>query len=608
MSGGHLASSLGVTEITVALHHVFNTPNDKIIFDVGHQGYIHKMLTERRDKMKTIRKKNGISGFLRRDESPYDAFGAGHAGTSISAALGMAVALEKTHPDRSVIAVLGDGAMTCGMSFEALNQAGDLRPNNLIVVLNDNEMSISHNVGAISRHFSMAVTSHVPTKARSKFKSLYKKGYIPEIIYKIFDRAEEATQGFISAPSMLFEALGFRYIGPVDGHNIKELSRAFEQAKKQDAPVLVHAITTKGKGYKPAEINPTVWHGVRPFSKEKGEFVQLPTKQPKVPTYTAAFSQSLIKIASTMPEVVAITAAMPSGTGLDKFEAKFPDRFYDVGICESHAITFAAGLACEGKKPVCAIYSTFLQRSYDQILHDVCIQKLPVVFAIDRAGVVGDDGETHQGVFDVSFLRSMPNITLMAPKDENELQDMLYTALKMESPVAIRYPRGNALGVPMSLVPKQLPLGKAEVIQRGKDVLLIALGNMVRNCEEASQILAESGISSTIINARFAKPLDERLFLNELPKYKLVCTVEDQMLAGGFGSAIVELASDNSISLKNAIKRFGIGDHFVAHATQQEQQAMNHYDPASIARTVIDILGREKTLVFKRAVNLKRQS
>jgi len=588
MSGGHLASSLGVTELTIALHYAFNTPFDRIVWDVGHQAYIHKMLTERRDKMKTIRHKNGISGFLRRDESPYDAFGAGHAGTSISAALGMALGLEKEHPDRSVVAVLGDGAMTCGLTFEALNQAGDVRPNNLIVVLNDNEMSISPNVGAISRLFSMAVTSHVPTKARSKFKNLYRRGYIPELIYKIFDRAEEVTQGFISGPSMLFESLGFRYIGPVDGHDIKALVKAFTQAKKQNEPVLIHAVTTKGKGYKPAEINPTAWHGVKPFCKEKGEFIKLPTRQVGIPTYTSVFSDTLVKLAHQMPEIVAITAAMPSGTGLDHFQETFPDRFYDVGICESHAVTFAAGLACEGKHPICAIYSTFLQRAYDQILHDVCIQKLPVVFAIDRAGMVGDDGETHQGLFDVSFMRSMPNITIMAPKDENELQHALYTAFKLNTPVAIRYPRGLARGVTMDAKMHLLPLGKSELIKHGQDVLLIALGNMVQYAEEAAEILLQHGISTTIINTRFAKPLDEALLLSEIAQHKLTCTIEDQMLAGGFGSAVLELAAD--ATLQCPIKRFGVGDHFVPHASTKEQHILNHYDPASIANFVCTIL------------------
>jgi 1-deoxy-D-xylulose-5-phosphate synthase len=500
----------------------------------------------------------------------------------------MALALEKEAPERSVVAVLGDGAMTCGMSFEALNHAGDVRPSNLIIVLNDNEMSISPNVGAISRLFSMAVTSHVPTRARFKLKSLYKRGYIPELLYKIFDRAEEVTQGFISGPSMLFESLGIRYIGPVDGHNIKDLVRAFNQAKKQDVPVLIHAVTTKGKGYKPAEVNPTVWHGVNPFCKEKGEFIKLASKQTPIPSYTSVFSDTLIKIAHSMPEVVAITAAMPSGTGLDRFQREFPDRFYDVGICESHGVTFAAGLACEGKRPVCAIYSTFLQRAYDQILHDVCIQKLPVVFAIDRAGVVGDDGETHQGVFDISFLRSIPNMTIMAPKDENELQHMLFSAIKLAAPVAIRYPRGQARGVAMDSCPHQIPIGKGEVLRNGSDVLLIGLGNMVQYAEIAADLLANEGLSCGVINARFAKPLDEKLFISHLPRYKMVCTIEDQMLAGGFGSALVEFAADHAISLKMPIKRFGIGDHFVAHATQQEQHKMNHYDPSAIVHFILE--------------------
>ncbi len=589
MSGGHLASSLGVTELTVALHHAFETPRDKLIWDVGHQGYVHKMICGRRHRMQSIRKRKGISGFLRRDESEYDTFGAGHAGTSISAAVGVAAALQREEPGRSVVAIIGDGAMTCGMAFEAMNHAGDLKLNNLIVVLNDNEMSIAPNVGAISRFFSLAVTSSMPTKARSKLKSLYRKGYIPHLVYKAFDRAEEVTQGLISDPAMLFEAFGFRYIGPVDGHNIEDLVRALEHAKKQDVPVLVHALTTKGKGYQPAEINPIKWHGVRPFHKEKGEFIKLPGGQKQPPSYTEVFSRSLISIAECMPKVAAITAAMPSGTGLDRFQERFPDRFYDVGICESHAVTFAAGLACEGYRPVCAIYSTFLQRSYDQVLHDVCIQKLPVVFALDRAGAVGDDGETHQGVFDISYLRSIPNITLMAPKDENELQHMLLTALLHDGPVALRYPRGEGVGVALDRHFSPLPIGKAEIVEQGEDILFIALGPMVQYALQASHVLRQkAGLTSTVINARFAKPLDVELLAAEIPRYGHVYTIEDHVLAGGFGSAVMEMICDQAVELQAPLKRFGVGDAFVPHASQQEQHRMHHYDPESIVSFVLE--------------------
>jgi 1-deoxy-D-xylulose-5-phosphate synthase len=582
-SGGHLASSLGATELTVALHHVFDAPQDKLVWDVGHQGYIHKMLTGRRHLMHTIRRRSGISGFLRRNESVYDSFGTGHAGNSISAALGMAVALRHQAPERYVVAVIGDGAMTSGMAFEALNHAGDLRIRRLIVVLNDNEMSISPNVGAISWFFSRSITSRTPTRARSKFKSLYRQGYIPEIVYKAIDRVEDITQGAISGPAMLFEAFGFRYIGPVDGHNIDDLVKALKNAKNQDIPVLVHARTIKGRGYDPAEANPIKWHGVSPFQKEKGKFrgSLLPALQP--PTYTAVFARTLVRLAKQDKRIVAITAAMPTGTGLDRFQKELPERFYDVGICEEHAVTFAAGLACEGLRPVCAIYSSFLQRSYDQIVHDVCAQNLPVVFAIDRGGAVGEDGETHQGVFDVSYLRSLPNMVVMSPKDENELQHMLYTALQHPGPVALRYPRACGSGLPFAKKLSRLEIGKAQVVSRGSDVLFVCLGPMVQYAVCVAQRLSrELGLSASVINARFAKPLDRELFEEEFPKHRAVCTIEDHVLAGGFGSAILEFASDHHVKLQQPIWRFGIGDVFVPHATQAQQHAMQHYDPESI--------------------------
>ena len=588
-SGGHFASSLGTTEITVALHKVFDTPHDRIVWDVGHQAYIHKMLTGRRHQMGGIRTKDGISGFLKRNESPFDSFGAGHAGTSISAAVGMRVALDNLAPDRYVTAVIGDGSLTSGMVFEALNHAGDLGLKRFIVVLNDNEMSISKNVGALSWLFSRTLTGERSSRARETVKNLHKRGYIPDLLFRAVDRAEEVTQGFFSTPAMLFEAFGFRYIGPVDGHNLPAVLQALENAKLQDIPTIVHCHTVKGKGYEPAEGDPILWHGVVPFDRTKGEFKgsNSASAPKKLPTYTGVFADTVASIAQSDPSVVAITAAMPSGTGLDKVQHVIPRQVYDVGICEQHAVTYAAGLACEGMKPIVAIYSTFLQRAYDQIVHDVCIQKLPVTFAIDRGGVVGNDGKTHQGVFDIGYLRSIPHMTIMSPKDENELRHMLFTAVTLGAPAAVRYPRGNGIGAQFDETLHKLPVGKAEVLRRGKDVLFVCFGPIIGNAMAAADKLqSELGISCTIINARFAKPLDEQLLASELPKYQVVCTIEDHSIAGGFGSAVIELAQEKNIPLQANIHRFGVGDAFVPHATQAEQHAMNGYDSASIVSYV----------------------
>jgi 1-deoxy-D-xylulose-5-phosphate synthase len=588
-SGGHFASSLGTTEISVALHKVFDTPHDRLIWDVGHQAYVHKMLTGRRQQMAGIRTLKGISGFLKRSESPFDAFGAGHAGTSISAAVGMRVGLDAVAPERYVAAIIGDGSLTSGMAFEALNHAGDLRLKRFIVVLNDNEMSISKNVGALSWLFSRTVTGERSSRARNTFKRLHERGYIPDLIYRAVDRAEEVTQGFFSSPAMLFEAFGFRYIGPVDGHDLPSLIQALENAKRQDIPVIVHCHTVKGKGYEPAEEDPILWHGVVPFDRTKGIFnasapALTPNQTPKkLPSYTGVFADTVAEIAAKDRSVVAITAAMPSGTGLDKVAKQLPEQVFDVGICEQHAVTYAAGLACEGMKPIAAIYSTFLQRGYDQIVHDVCIQKLPVTFAIDRGGVVGNDGETHQGVFDIAYLRTIPNITIMSPKDENELRHMLYTAVHLGEPVAVRYPRGNGLGVALDPELKKLPIGKSEILRRGSDALIIGFGPIVSYATEAAEILSKQhSIECTVINARFTKPLDHELLSNELPKYDVVCTLEDHALAGGFGSAVVEFANDNNLNLRSSIRRFGIGDSFVPHGSQAEQHKMHGYDATSI--------------------------
>ncbi len=588
-SGGHFASSLGAVELTVALHHVFNTPSDKLIWDVGHQAYIHKMVTGRKDHLGTIRKKNGLSGFLRREESEHDAFGAGHAGTSISAALGMAEAFAKQGSKNKVVAIIGDGSISAGMAIEALNHTGALK-RQLIVVLNDNDMSISPNVGALNRLFSMAVTSKFPTLARQSFKDLHKKGYVPDIVYQAIDRAEEAAVGFFAGgPAGWFESFGFRYIGPIDGHNLSDLVTALEHAKNQDGPVLIHARTAKGKGFEPAEQDPLKWHGVNPFDRKTATFiapVQPITK--KLPSYSEVFADALADIADKDPKVVAITAAMPTGTGLDRFEARHKDKFYDVAICEQHGVTFAAGLACEGFRPVCAIYSTFLQRAYDQVVHDVCIQNLPVTFAMDRGGVVGNDGHTHQGVFDIAYLRCLPNMVIMSPKDENELRHMMYTASKHNGPIAVRYPRGNAIGVKIDPEFKELEIGKAEIVRQGEDALIVAFGPFVNDAVKLAEDLdSEHNIKVTVVNARFAKPLDTDLLSNLLPKYQTICTWEDHALAGGFGSAIVEFANDAALDLKCAIKRFGVGDYFVDHASQKEQYEMCEYDPKNVSNFII---------------------
>lgn len=578
--GGHFASSLGAAEISVVLHHLFDTPHDRLIWDVGHQGYIHKMLTGRRGEMGRIRTKDGISGFLKRNESEFDAFGAGHAGTSISAAVGMATALQRTDPSRYVVSVIGDGSMTAGMAFEALNHAGALGLKNFIVVLNDNEMSISPNVGALSWLFSRAVTSKTSNMARSGFKNLYKKGLVPELVYRAIDKAEEAAQSFFATPSMLFEAFGFRYIGPVDGHDVEALVDAITRAKAQDVPVLVHASTLKGKGYSYAEEDCITWHAVSPFDRSKGVF-RKGAKTP--PTYTSVFADTLVRLAQEDEKVIGITAAMAGGTGLDKLQEKVPNAYVDVGICEQHAVTFAAGMACEGYKPVCAIYSTFLQRAYDQVLHDVCIQRLPVVFAMDRGGVVGNDGETHQGVFDIAYLRTIPHIVLASPKDENELQHMLKSAIDYGCPVGLRYPRGAGTGIELDLELKTIPLGKGEVVQEGEEILFICFGPMTQyGLAVASRIEKEFGVRPTVVNARFAKPLDEELIEQEVRRHAHVYTIEDHALMGGFGSAILEFVQDKKIPLENHIERFGVADEFVTHATQAEQHHMNGYDPESI--------------------------
>lgn len=569
-TGGHLAPSLGTVELTLALYRVFHFPEDKLVWDVGHQAYTHKLLTGRRKAFSTLRQKGGITGFPNRFESPYDAFGVGHASTAISAALGMAVARDLDAGDapenkRHVIAVLGDGALTGGEAFEGLNNAGDLG-RNLIVVLNDNGRSIDKNVGAMSEYLSALRIAPQYNRAKKDVEHLLKS--IPRIGGKVYKTASAIKDGVRTAlvPGAPFEEMGFRYIGPIDGHNLELLTEVFSQVRQMTGPILVHVHTKKGKGYLPAEEAPEKFHGIGKFDAATGEC----PKKEGAPSYTSVFSDALIELAKTDEDIVAITAAMPSGTGLKAFGKAYPERFFDVGIAEEHAVTFAAGLAAAGKKPVVALYSTFAQRAYDQILHDVCLQKLPVVFALDRAGLVGQDGPTHHGVFDYSYLRHLPGMTVMAPKNEAELRDMLKTALALGGPVAVRYPRGAAVGVKIPEAMTMLPLGKAEVLRNKGSIALLAIGSMVQATEKAADLLAEEGIAVRVVNMRFVKPLDTELLLSLArdPEIRGLVTLEENMLAGGFGSAVLEALSDAGVLLP--VRRFGIGNTFVEQGTREE--------------------------------------
>jgi 1-deoxy-D-xylulose-5-phosphate synthase len=561
-NGGHLAPNLGVVELTLALHRIFRTPRDKIIWDVGHQSYVHKLITGRREQFDTLRRYGGLSGFPRPDESEHDTFATGHSSTSISAALGMALARDFKGEKHSVVAVIGDGAMTGGMAFEALNHAGHLKTD-LIVVLNDNEMSISPNVGAMSGYLSRIRTDPKYSRGKEEIEQLLRR--IPSIgstVLKVAERLKDSLK-YLVVPGMIFEELGFTYLGPIDGHNIPSMLNTFEQAKALGGPVLVHVITEKGRGYEPAVKKADKFHGIGPFDISSGDSL----KKSDISTYTEVFGSTLVRLAEQDPGIVAITAAMCSGTGLSEFAQKYPDRFFDVGIAEQHAVTLAAGMAISGLKPVVAIYSTFLQRAYDQIIHDVCLQNLPVVFAVDRGGIVGDDGPTHHGLFDYSFLRSVPNIVLMAPADENELQHMLNTALQIGRPCALRYPRGVGLGVALSPALTEIPVGKAEVINDGKDITLLAVGNMVPVARRAAGMLKEHGVSAAVINARFIKPLDADCITGYAVRNGRLITVEENVLAGGFGSAVLELLQ--SAGARDVqVKCVGIPDTFVEHGSQ----------------------------------------
>jgi 1-deoxy-D-xylulose-5-phosphate synthase len=584
-TGGHLAPSLGTVELTIALHYVFDSPRDKIVWDVGHQAYTHKLLTGRQDRFHTLRQHGGISGFPKRSESPHDAFDTGHSSTSISAALGMASGRCLKRERHRVIAVIGDGSMTAGMAFEGLNNAGDLNKD-LIVILNDNGMSIAPNVGALSSFLSRKFTRPTMVFLKKQVEALL--GAFPGIGGDLVAWAKKGEESFKTffTPGMLFEALKFNYLGPVKGHRLDHLIETLNNIKNLSGPVLVHVLTTKGKGYEPAESDPTGFHGLGRFDPDTGE----PKKSVgEVPSYTEVFGDTLVRLAREDAKIVAISAAMPDGTGLVDFRAQFPERFFDVGICEQHAVTFAGGLAVEGLRPVVAIYSTFLQRAYDQVLHDVCLQKLPVVFALDRGGVVGEDGETHQGLFDLSYLRHLPNLVLMAPKDEDELRHMLYTAVDHPGPIALRYPRGRGVGVGFTATLHKIPVGKAEVLREGEDLLILALGASVYPSLEAAHELAELGFSATVVNARFVKPLDESLILSLAARHGRILTVEENMLAGGFGSAVLELLADRGLT-GVAVKRLGIADVFMEHGAPAILREKYGLDAAGILKGALSLL------------------
>ena len=586
-NGGHLAPSLGTVELTLALHYVFDTPGDRLVWDVGHQAYAHKIITGRRDRFHTLRQKGGISGFPRRSESEYDVFGVGHSSTSISAAAGIAGARCLKKERYKVIAVIGDGSMTAGMAYEGLNWSGD-QEKDLIIVLNDNEMSISPNVGAMSSYLNRIMTGQQVTKLRSSILSFFKT--IPgvgEQMAKFTRHAEESLKAFFT-PGALFEELGFQYVGPLEGHKLNQLIKNFRNVKGLERPVLVHVITKKGKGYPFAEEEPSRFHGIGPFDIATGQ----PRAQSGGPrAYTEVFGRTIVDLARDDERIVAITASMCTGTGLDRFAEEFPQRFYDVGIAEQHGVTFAAGLATEGFIPVVAIYSTFLQRAYDQVVQDVCLQNLPVIFALDRGGIVGDDGPTHHGLFDYSFLRAIPNIIMMAPKDENELQHMLKTAVDCGSPVSIRYPRGKGVGVPVDDRAKPLEIGKGEILRVGTDVAIVAIGSTVYPSLEAAGTLEQEGIEATVVNARFVKPLDAELICDTASAMQKMIIVEENSLMGGFGSAVLELLQERGLS-GVTVRRMGIGNEFVAHATQAELRRECGIDAEGIARAVRDMAGR----------------
>ena len=558
-TGGHLASNLGVTELTIALHYVFNSPVDKIVWDVGHQSYVHKLLTGRKDRFSTLRQFGGLSGFPKRAESKYDAFDTGHSGTSISAALGMAIARDLKKEDFKVIAVTGDASLSNGMSLEAINNAGHLKKD-LVVILNDNEMSIAPNVGAISAHLNRIITGEFYNKTKERAKNFISKREIFGLpVMRIAKVIEEGLKGIISH-GIMFEELGFKYVGPIDGHDLKQLIETFQSIKRFKEPVMVHVVTKKGKGYKHAEDNPSSFHGTPAFEIESGE-----VNSKKVMTFTGVFSRTILKIAAKDKKVVAITAAMPSGTGLDKFQERYPARFFDVGIAEEHAVTFAGGLAAGGLKPVVAIYSTFLQRAYDSIIHDIAMPAYPVVFAIDRSGIVGDDGETHQGVFDISFLSHVPNFVIMSPADEAEFKEMLELAFKLKRPVALRYPRGEVTA--SRIGGGKVIYNRSAVVRNGKHTCILSVGTMLVEAIKAADELKKEGIETGIVNARFIKPLDTVMLKTLARKYKKIVIVEENLSAGGFGSLVLDYYDKNSIKIE--LVRLGLPDKFIEHGSRK---------------------------------------
>ena len=594
-TGGHLGASLGAVEMTLAMHYVYDTPNDRIVWDVGHQAYGHKAITGRRDRFPTLRQYQGLCGFPKRNESEYDTFAVGHAGTALSAACGMAMARDIQKKNFNVVAVVGDAAISNGMAMEAMNNIGDHPDMKLTVILNDNEMSISPSVGAMTSYLNKILTGKTFNQAKRNFEGLIDK--IPNVgpqMVKIAHHAEEALKGFVT-PGTLFEELGFRYYGPLDGHNLPTLVDILKRVKELKGPVLLHVVTKKGKGYAPAEENPEKFHGVSVFDKQTGKSAI--STVPAPPAYTKVFGDAMIELAGKNDKLVAITAAMPEGTGLKAFGQKFPGRFIDVGIAEEHAVCMAAGLACEGIKPVAAIYSTFLQRAFDQIIHDVCLQKLPVVFALDRGGLVGDDGETHQGVYDLSYLRCVPNMVVMAPSDENELRNMLYTAVEHNGPIALRYPRGNGEGVVIEPGFKKLEIGKGLLLEEGKDYALLAVGRMVGVAKTVRALLKKEGLEGTVANMRFVKPLDEKLLVSIARKNKVLLTLEENVVAGGFGSAVLEALQKNGIS-DCAVKQVGIPDQFIEHGKPQLQREHCGLEPQQIAAEVKKLIGSQKSAVL----------
>jgi 1-deoxy-D-xylulose-5-phosphate synthase len=585
-TGGHLGSNLGTVELSIALHYCFDSPSDKIIWDVGHQAYTHKILTGRRDRFHTQRQYKGISGFPKRCESEHDAFGVGHSSTSISAGLGMAAAAGLDGKRNHAIAVIGDGSLTGGMAFEALNQAGHLKKN-LIVILNDNEMSISKNVGAFSAFISRKMTGRYYRDLKKEMQVVLKN--IPAFgtdILQFARRAENSLKGFLT-PGSLFEALGFDYLGPLDGHDLPQLIDVFNNINQLDGPLLVHVMTTKGKGYGPAEETPAKYHGVGVFDVATGKGAA----KPAVKSYTDVFGETMVQLAEEDPKIIAITAAMPDGTGLNPFLQRFPDRFFDVGIAEQHAVTFAAGLAADGFRPVAAIYSTFVQRAYDQVFHDVCLQKLPVTIAMDRAGLVGDDGPTHHGAFDLSYLRHLPGITVMAPKDENELRHMLKTAVYSGLPISLRYPRGAGYGVQLDHELKCLEIGKGEQLLDGDDLTIVAIGATVYPALQAAIALKEKGIAAGVVNARFVKPLDAELILEAARRSGRIVTVEENALQGGFGSAVLELLYDND-QQHVKVRRLGIPDHYIEQGSQAQLRKDVGIDAEGITAAALEFMKR----------------